>query len=85
LRLPSLRDRREDIPLLITHFLDRLEQMTEQKKTLTDEAMELLMKHDWPGNVRELENCLERFLGLQLRSRAPGCRSAHGLAIRQDP
>jgi two-component system response regulator HydG len=60
LRLPSLRDRLEDIPLPINHFLDRLEQTTSQKKTLSDEAMELLMKHDWPGNVRELENCLER-------------------------
>ena len=60
LRLPSLRDRREDIPFLVAHFLDRLEQTTGQKKTLSDEAMELLMKHDWPGNVRELENCLER-------------------------
>jgi DNA-binding NtrC family response regulator len=55
-----LRDRRDDIPLLINHFLDRLEQTTDQKKTLSDEAMELLMKHDWPGNVRELENSLER-------------------------
>lgn len=60
LRLPSLRERREDIPILISHFLERLAQTTDQKKTLSDEAMELLMKHDWPGNVRELENCLER-------------------------
>ena len=60
LRLPSLRERREDIPILISHFLERLAQSTDQKKTLSDEAMELLMKHDWPGNVRELENCLER-------------------------
>jgi two-component system response regulator HydG len=60
LRLPSLRERRDDIPLLISHFLDRLAQTTDQKKSLSDEAMELLMKHDWPGNVRELENCLER-------------------------
>ncbi len=60
LRLPSLRDRREDIPLLISHFLDRLAQTTGQKKALSDDALDLLMKHDWPGNVRELENCLER-------------------------
>ncbi len=60
LRLPSLRERREDIPLLISHFLDRLEQTTDQKKALSEEALQLLMKHDWPGNVRELENCLER-------------------------
>ena len=60
LRLPSLRERREDIPLLIAHFLDRLGQNSDQKKTLSDEAMDLLLKHDWPGNIRELENCLER-------------------------
>jgi two-component system response regulator HydG len=60
LRLPALRERREDIPILIAHFLERLEQTTDQKKTLSDEAMDLLIKHDWPGNVRELENCLER-------------------------
>ena len=60
LRLPSLRERRDDIPLLITHFLDRLALNTDQKKTLSDEAMDLLLKHDWPGNIRELENCLER-------------------------
>jgi len=60
LRLPALRERREDIPVLVTHFLDRLAEATSQKKSLSDEAMQLLMKHDWPGNVRELENCLER-------------------------
>lgn len=60
LRLPALRERREDIPILISHFLERLEQTTDQKKMLSDPALELLMKHDWPGNVRELENCLER-------------------------
>ena len=60
LRLPSLRERRDDIPLLISHFLDRLSQATGEKRTLSDEAMQLLLKHDWPGNIRELENCLER-------------------------
>ena len=60
LRLPSLRERRDDIPLLISYFLDRLSQATGQKKTFSEQAMALLLKHDWPGNVRELENCLER-------------------------
>jgi two-component system response regulator HydG len=60
LRVPPLRERRQDIPLLIAHFLDRLCRSTGQERTLTDEAMKLILAYDWPGNVRELENCLER-------------------------
>jgi len=60
LRLPSLRERRDDIPLLIAYFLERLARTTDQKKSLSEEAVKLLLAHDWPGNVRELENCLER-------------------------
>jgi len=60
LRLPSLRERREDIPLLISHFLERLARTTGQIRTISDEAIKLLLAHDWPGNVRELENCIER-------------------------
>ena len=60
LRLPSLRERRDDIPLLIAHFIDRLTRTTGQNRTLSEEAMKLLLEHDWPGNVRELENSVER-------------------------
>ena len=60
LRLPSLRERRDDIPLLIAHFIDRLTRTTGQNRTLSEEAMMLLLEHDWPGNVRELENSVER-------------------------
>ena len=60
LRLPSLRERRDDIPLLISHFLERLARTTGQVRSLSDEAVKLLLAHDWPGNVRELENCIER-------------------------
>jgi two-component system response regulator HydG len=60
LRLPSLRDRREDIPLLAAHFLDRISSEHGTKFTLSDEALRTMMRHDWPGNVRELENSLER-------------------------
>jgi len=60
LRVPPLRERRQDIPLLIAHFLDRLCRSTGQERTLTDEAMKLILAYDWPGNVRDLENCLER-------------------------
>ena len=61
IRLPSLRQRRDDIPLLVDHFLKRFAQ-NNPAKTVSKEAMELLMKYDWPGNVRELENVMERAL-----------------------
>ncbi|HEY1271312.1 MAG TPA: sigma 54-interacting transcriptional regulator, partial [Terriglobales bacterium] len=60
LRIPPLRERRQDIPLLVEHFLERLNRDCEQKRTLSDEALKLMLAYDWPGNVRELENCLER-------------------------
>jgi len=60
LRIPSLRERRQDIPLLISHFMDRMLRNSRQEKTLSDDALKVLLAHDWPGNVRELENCLER-------------------------
>ena len=64
LRLPALRDRREDIPLLAAHFLDRISRERGQKFTLSDEALRTMMRHDWPGNVRELENSVERACAL---------------------
>jgi len=60
LRIPPLRERRDDIPLLIMHFLERLARSSVLEKTLSDEAYKALLAYDWPGNVRELENCLER-------------------------
>ena len=60
LRLPPLRDRREDIPLLAAHFLDRLSKGRPVKYALNDEALRTMMHYDWPGNVRELENAVER-------------------------
>jgi two-component system response regulator HydG len=60
LRLPALRDRREDIPLLAAHFLDRISRERGIKFTLSDEVLRTMMRHDWPGNVRELENAIER-------------------------
>ena len=59
--LPALRDRKDDIPLLVQHFLEKYGQ--ENQKThleLTAEALDLLQEYDWPGNVRELENVIER-------------------------
>ncbi|MCC6590019.1 MAG: sigma-54-dependent Fis family transcriptional regulator [Bryobacterales bacterium] len=62
--LPPLRERREDIPLLVDHFLHKLCTATNKPMVpqITPQAMELLTAHDWPGNVRELENAVERAL-----------------------
>jgi two-component system, NtrC family, response regulator HydG len=61
--LPPLRERREDIPLLVNHFLNKFCTATSrQAPGISAEAMDVLMRHDWPGNVRELENAVERAL-----------------------
>jgi len=60
LRIPSLRERRQDIPILATHFLERQSRTSGNERTLSDDAMKAMLAYDWPGNVRELENCLER-------------------------
>jgi DNA-binding NtrC family response regulator len=59
LQLPQLRERKEDIPLLVDHFL-KTRLRTKEPKQIDDKALELLTKYDWPGNVRELENVIER-------------------------
>ncbi len=63
-KIPPLRERRQDIPLLVGHFLDRLSREAGMERMLTDDAMKALLAYDWPGNVRELENCLERSCAL---------------------
>jgi len=63
IRIPPLRERREDVPLLAQEFLDRLSHELGREVTgISDEALRLLMDHDWPGNARELENAIERAL-----------------------
>ena len=60
-QLPPLRDRKDDIPLLVQHFLEKYGE--ENRKTgleLAPEALDVMMAYDWPGNVRELENVIER-------------------------
>ena len=64
LRIPPLRERRQDIPLLAGHFLERLSRTSGQPRTLSDDALKVMLAYDWPGNVRELENCLERACAL---------------------
>lgn len=61
IKLPPLRNRPEDIPLLSQHFIDRFSISLDKKiKGITSAAMSILLKHSWPGNVRELENVIER-------------------------
>ena len=60
--LPSLRDRRSDIPVLVHHFLDRYAKGSQIQ--VTPAAMKSLLQYDWPGNVRELENCIARAVTL---------------------
>ena len=67
IRVPSLRERREDIPLLANHFVEQLNKRHRQQKTIADETLQLLRRRDWPGNIRELENTVEKLFVL-----APG-------------
>src|SRR5271167_2873566 len=60
LRIPPLRERRQDIPLLVGNVLERINAATQAQHTLGDDALRLMLSYDWPGNVRELENCVER-------------------------
>src|SRR5262245_19625240 len=63
MNIPSLRERKQDIPFLANHFLKKLAPDTGSRaETITDAAMEKLMAYHWPGNVRELENVIERSL-----------------------
>ncbi len=60
LRLPPLRERAEDIPILVDNFLARIaKERNEEPKTLSQDALDAVLVYDWPGNVRELENALE--------------------------
>ena len=84
IQLPPLRQRKEDIPLLTEHFIQKFNTREERLQEISSRAMALLMAHDWPGNVRELENAVEhayvtsttgrierRFLPASLRTLLP--------------
>ena len=61
IRIPPLRARREDIPLLANHFIEQLShELGKEISEVSEDALRLLMDHEWPGNVRELENAMER-------------------------
>jgi len=76
LRIPPLRERRQDIPLLAAHILERIGREAGNEKTISGEALQALLNYDWPGNVRELENSLERACALS---------SAHEIQLRDLP
>src|SRR5205823_7457177 len=61
IRLPPLRERRDDIPLMVRHFLTRYNtQLNKSIDRVDDDALAVLSAYSWPGNIRELENVLER-------------------------
>ena len=64
LRIPALRERREDIPLLARHFLERHNRRSGVQKRWTVDALARMLEHEWPGNVRELENVVEQAAAL---------------------
>jgi two-component system response regulator HydG len=64
LKLPPLRERKSDIPLLVNSFLEKFSDPQRPLRTISEDAMRRLMAYDWPGNVRELENAVERAVAL---------------------
>ncbi len=92
IEIPSLRERREDIPLLARHFLRKYRNENTRVEAMDDEALEVLMEADWPGNVRELENAIESAMALATSERLKasdftarrGSRSAVAAALPVD-
>jgi DNA-binding NtrC family response regulator len=86
IRVPPLRERRADIPLLIGSFLEDACKRAGQRKVLSAESLDALMRHTWPGNVRELRNAIERLVvssrGLLIE---PFERPDTVLAVRPSP
>ncbi len=64
LRIPPLRDRRGDIPMLAMHFLERIQKESGVAYAFSDDTLRVMAEYDWPGNVRELENAIERACAL---------------------
>ena len=64
IKLPPLRDRKADIPLLVTAFLEKFSDASRPIRTISEDAMRRIMAYDWPGNIRELENAIERAVAL---------------------
>ncbi len=94
LRLPALRDRRDDIPPLAAHVLDRISRERGTKFTLSNDVLRAMLAYDWPGNVRELENAIERACALSagpvihlgdLPTQLQHCGLAERRAVVNDP
>ncbi|MBI2485443.1 MAG: nif-specific transcriptional activator NifA [Deltaproteobacteria bacterium] len=66
---PPLRERKEDIPILVEHFLQRFNEENNKRIGISDEVMGLMLEYSWPGNVRQLENCIERLVIMADRDR----------------
>jgi DNA-binding NtrC family response regulator len=64
IKLPPLRDRRVDIPVLVNAFLEKFSDPARPIRTISEDAMRRIMAYDWPGNIRELENAIERAVAL---------------------
>jgi two-component system response regulator HydG len=64
IKLPPLRERKSDIPLLVTSFLEKFANPRGESRSISEDAMRQLVAYDWPGNVRELENSIERAVAL---------------------
>ena len=89
-RVPPLRERREDIPLLVRHFVQQFSRrMNRSVETIPSETMNTLVRYDWPGNIRELQNVIERAVIVStgpvlkvplddLRSRVPSAEASNG-------
>jgi DNA-binding NtrC family response regulator len=79
IRLPALRERKDDIPKLIEYFINKLNQQKQQIKSVSSEAVELLKDYPWPGNIRELENLIERLHIICPENSIPGSLAAQFL------
>jgi formate hydrogenlyase transcriptional activator len=85
LHLPALQERREDIPLLVRHFVQRYgARLNKQIRIIPDEAVEAMMNYPWPGNIRELENFIERSVILSegQRLRPPLAELRNSVSVR---
>jgi formate hydrogenlyase transcriptional activator len=95
-RVPPLRERREDIPLLVRHFVQQFSRrMTRSVETIPSETMRALVRYDWPGNIRELQNVIERAVIVStgpvlkvplddLRARVPSAEDTNGAGASED-
>ncbi len=88
LRIPPLRERKQDVPVLAEYFLERLRRESSMTYRFAADAMQVMMRYDWPGNVRELESCIEHAC---TKSSGPILHTSdlpsqlQGLAISQGP